>query len=379
MRLLSHGVVGGIHTFEKNLLAGINDLGAAHEFVIYVDSKCPAELPSPLAQNLTVRTLRYNGMKSTVQHDMRMQRAMERDGIDVHYFAANVGFGPRGRTVLTLHDEINILPMKSIFYGHDKAPRTMAMMAYLHYASTAAVRRADLVVTMSEYTRGRILKYSGLEPDRLVVVPHGCPLDLRRVEDPDAIAEVARRLQITRPYILADAFKNPDLIVSAWQLLPAEVREAHQIVFYCRSNEVRPSVSKAVEQGWAQLFVRIPRADQMALYSGALAFVFPSWIEGFGIPLVEAMTCGAPIVASDRAAIPEVVGDAGILIDAEDDVALKDNLIRLFESPGERERLRALGLARSRQFTWGRAAASYVALFERIGQRAGVHQAGAGF
>ena len=93
-----------------------------------------------------------------------------------------------------------------------------------------------------------------------------------------------------------------------------------------------------------------------ALYSAASAFVFPSWVEGFGIPLLEAMTYGAPIIASDRGSIPEVAGAAACFVDAEDDAALAEILWRVLTEPHEAERLRALGRERVAQFTWQRSA-----------------------
>jgi len=111
-------------------------------------------------------------------------------------------------------------------------------------------------------------------------------------------------------------------------------------------------VHEAVARGEARLVVRPSRADLIALYSMAEAFVFPSWIEGFGIPVLEAMTCGAPVVASDRGAIPEVAGDAALLSDAEDAEGFARNLARVLGDAGEAGRLRARGYARAARFSW---------------------------
>ena len=104
------------------------------------------------------------------------------------------------------------------------------------------------------------------------------------------------------------------------------------------------------------LGIQPTRADLIALYSQAQAFVFPSLLEGFGIPILEAMTCGAPVIASDRGAIPEVAGQAAWLVDAEDDLALSRCLEKLFTSPEQARLLRERGLERARQFSWTRTA-----------------------
>jgi glycosyltransferase involved in cell wall biosynthesis len=113
---------------------------------------------------------------------------------------------------------------------------------------------------------------------------------------------------------------------------------------------------RAVEEGTALLLLRPSRADLIALYNMAEVFVFPSKIEGFGLPLLEAMTCGAPIIASNRGSIPEVAGNAAYLIDAEDSNALAGYLTILLTVPAEAQRLCELGALRAAQFSWSRTA-----------------------
>jgi glycosyltransferase involved in cell wall biosynthesis len=131
---------------------------------------------------------------------------------------------------------------------------------------------------------------------------------------------------------------------------------------------VRPEVGAAVAQGSARLLVR-PSVDDLAcLYRMADVFVFPSWIEGFGLPVLEAMASGAPVIASDRHAIPEVAGGAALLMDAEDDATLVTHLSRILTHPGEAERLRALGIARAATFSWSRSAGIALAAYRTATQ-----------
>jgi glycosyltransferase involved in cell wall biosynthesis len=292
---------------------------------------------------------------------------MEQDRIDVAHFPANYGFGPTcARTVITLHDAINLLSWWEIVRGHPKRPRTIAMMTYLHLLTRQAVRRADLVLTVSTYAKQEILRYSGLAPDRIVPAPHAPAPDLRRIDDAAQLDDVRRRYRLPRSFVLADALKNPAVLVRAWRLLPPELRAGRQIVFFARRPDLRPIVHEAVHAGEACLLVRPPRADLIALYSMADAFVFPSWIEGFGIPLLEAMTCGAPVIASDRGAIPEVVGTAGLLADAADAAGFSRHLAAVLGDPARAAALRAAGFARAAQFSWERTARCILDCYERV-------------
>jgi glycosyltransferase involved in cell wall biosynthesis len=296
-----------------------------------------------------------------------MRRQMAQDRLDVLHYPANYGFGPPGvRLVITLHDAINILPLHEIIRGHPKNLRTIAMMTYLHALTTWSVRRADMLLTVSAHAGREIARHSGFDPSRIVPVPHAPTPDLRRVEDRQQLDDVRKRYDLTRPFVLADALKNPAVLVRAWRRLPADLRAGRAIVFFSRRPDPLPIVHEAVAAGEAQLLVRPSRAELIALYSMAEAFIFPSWIEGFGIPVLEAMTCGAPLLASDRGAIPEVAGDAALLSDAEDDATLARHMALVLGNPAAAQQLRERGFVRAAQFSWRRTAEQILESYERV-------------
>lgn len=352
VRYLSHGLMGGIHTYLKNFIPALLGQNGGHKYYLYVDKKRPFELEA-LPGDVTIRYLPYRNPLSSVYNDFFMRHQMAQDNLDIVHFTGNYGFGPDvSRTVVTLQDEINILPLKKIYRGHPKNLRTILLMTYLHLCTPVSLSRADLVITASEYSKRQIIRYSNLDPNRIVVVPHAVPGDIYRIDNPEVLAGIRQRYKLCRPFILADAFKNPGVIIRAWNLLPNDIRREHKIIFFSRSEVVLPVVEQAVHRGFARLFVRPPRRDIAGLYSLAQAFVFPSWIEGFGLPLLEAMTCGAPVIASDRGSIPEVVGDAAFLVDAEDEYTLSKHLANLLGSPEERRVWRDKGYERAAQFSW---------------------------
>lgn len=365
-RYLSHGLVGGVHQYLRHLLPEIIRQGRAHELVLYADTKRPFEL-GDLPDHVSLRVLPYRNGLSSLAHDwLTLKRWMAQDRLDLAHFPANFGFAPAGvRTVITLHDEINLLPWLEIIRGHPKDVRTMALMTYLHIASTRAVRAADLILTASSYAQRQITRYSGLPAERILPIYHGRMPDLQRVTDTAGLAEVRGRLGVPEHFVLADAIKNPAVLTRAWRRLPPELAERYRIVFFSRRPDPPAAVHEAVTAGHARLLIRPERPDLIALYSQAAAFVFPSWIEGFGIPILEAFTCGAPLIGSTAGAIPEVAGDAGLLMDAEDDVTLARHLIRVLGEPDLAAVLRARGFARAAEFSWARAAQETLASYKR--------------
>lgn len=360
VRYLSHGLMGGVHTYVAHFLPPLLELTAGqHEVFLYADNKRAFELQH-LPEHVTLRRLPWRSPLSSARHDLLMWRDMAHDQLDVVHFPANYGFGPPGTpTVVTVHDALTLLPVKQVVGGTGsvRTPRMIAMVLYSHYMSVAALRRADLVLTVSQHAAHEIAHHGHYDRARIVPVPHAPTADLRRIEDDAVLTSLRERHQLHRPFVLADALKNPAALIQAWRRLPGALREGRQIVFFCRHASPLPIVFEAVARGEARLLIRPSREDLIALYSIADAFVFPSWIEGFGIPILEAMRCGSPVVASNRGSIPEVAGNAALLAEAEDPAALAVQLERVLADPQLAQQLRLLGFNRVAQFSWHSTAA----------------------
>ncbi len=193
-------------------------------------------------------------------------------------------------------------------------------------ASTeAAVRAADVVLTGSEATRDQIARVYGIDPDRIRAVPYGVDLHIFRPEIPGG------RDQVGKPYVLFVGILHPRKNIDGLRQAMVQLADhglPHVLAIVGSPARDRPDPTDLIEAATAELPGRPGRViaidnptepELAALYAGAAAFCLPSWFEGFGLPALEALACGAPVVVSDRGSLPEVVGDAGIVTTPEPD------------------------------------------------------------
>jgi glycosyltransferase involved in cell wall biosynthesis len=253
----------------------------------------------------------------------------------------------------------NLAPLawpRNVLVVHDAAvlrepdAYSWAYRLWHRYAGLAVARRALRVITVSEFSRRELTRLAGLDPDRVAVIGGGVGESFR--PDADA-ARVAQRLGLPRPYVLtiatADRRKNlPALAGAATRLHELGIDLIH-------AGDTRPYFA-AAGGGAMRSLGYVADADLPGLYAGARAFVLPSRYEGFGLTCLEAMACGVPVVAADRAALPEICGEAAELVDPDDGLALAEAVVRAATDEDLRPRLRAAGLRRASQFTWERAA-----------------------
>lgn len=361
-RYLSHGLIGGVHTYVRNLVGALGRLTDEREWWLYADTKAPFEL-TDLPDTARVRSLPWRNGASSVVNDVRLGDIMRRDKIAVAHAPANYGFTPASLPlVVTLHDAINLLPLRNILQDDSRTIRHRALMTYLHFQTIAAMRRGPTVITVSHYSRQEILRHAPLAPERVHVVHSAHEEDFRPLE-PGALHACRAALRVRRRILLADAIKNPLCTLRAYRTLPARTQAETSLVFFSRRPPVA-EVQEAATRGECQLILRPSREDLVALYNLADLFIFPSWYEGFGLPVLEAMACGTPVIASSRGSLPEVVGEGGIIVDAEDHRAIAGVIGELFSHDEGYGRLRAAALSRAARFSWEQTARQTLEIYD---------------
>lgn len=364
-RYISHALTGGVRTYVYHIARELPLLAPGDEFLYYADLKAPFEL-GDRPPNVKVRTLPWTSAWSTIVNDLRIARWMDRDGVELAHYPGN--YGPKGRQplVITLHDTLNLFSMREHLRGFGKRPRQVAMMAYLGRRTRQALRRADQVITISEHARHDIARRSGFPIERIVAIHEAADDGFREITDRATLDEGRARFGLRELVILADGIKNPGAAIDGYRALPQDVRDKADLVFFSREPTPRAPVAAALKLPGIHFVPRPSTADLVLLMNAASVFLFPSWYEGFGIPLVEAMECGLPIVASSRGSIPEVLGGAGLLFDIESPDALVDHLSAVLASEALRKELRVKSLARAKDFSWRQTALRTLDVYRQI-------------
>jgi glycosyltransferase involved in cell wall biosynthesis len=363
VRYISHGLTGGVRTYVYQLARALPRVGPEHEFIYYADTKAPFELQA-LPGNVVVRTLHWRSRASSILNDLRIGDWMDRDDLDVAHCPGNYGPALRAPLIVTLHDALNLFPMRQHLIGFGRRPQQVALMAYLGCQTRASLRRAARIVTISRHAQKDIADRGGVPIDRIDVVYSAAAAEFTIIEERRALADCQIRYRLPDRFVLADGIKNPAASIAAWRDLPDRVKASAHLVFFSREPSPRPAVAEALADARIGFIAQPPTSDLVALMNLAAVFLFPSWYEGFGLPLVEAMNCGLPIVASSRAAIPEVVGDAGLVSALECPERMTANLSLLLLDECKRQELRERALARGATFTWSRTARQMLGIYE---------------
>lgn len=348
----------GTEHYSASLLAALTRLPEAqpHQFRLYVNMRTAGEarerLGFELPPNWRVMPVPFPRMWT----HLRLSWEMLREPPDALFVPSHVVplWHPR-RTVVTAHD----LGYLAYPQAHTRGSRL-----YLHLSTFFSARSARRVIAISEATRRDLVKHYRVPPRKISVIYHGRDPIFAPVEDHARKAEVAARYGVQEPYCIhvgtLQPRKNLGLLVQAWDILRGSMEQPPQLLLAGKRGWLYDSLFESVRARGLSDLIRfadyVERDDLPALYSGALALTFPSLYEGFGLPPLEAMSCGTPVIASTATSLPEVVGYGGLLLGPHDPHTWAEAVLRLARDPGLRDELRRKGLQRASHFTWERCA-----------------------
>jgi len=376
----------GFGRFIRELVGALVQRGAGHEYTFLADRQTAERAELPGGHRIAVGKTTVAAAEAAAADGRRslgdmwaMRQLVQREALDLVFFPAVYSYFPVGGrfpVLVTFHDVIAETLPHLIF--HNRRSRFFWNMKCRH-----AARRSARVITVSQASKRGLMEAFALPEERVRVITEG-PSETFRKFQSDPVAEALARqkhgLGVTERFFLyvggISPHKNLSTLIEAFALI-AKNPAAHDarlvlagdfkgdVFRTCHADLMALAKSRNISD--RVLFPGfVPDAELAHLFHAAEAFVFPSFLEGFGLPAVEAMACGALVVASDRGSLPEVVGDAGILFDPHDARGLADVLRRLHGDSGLRKELRAKSLQRAPQFTWEKSADQLLAVIDEF-------------
>lgn len=360
------GEQGGMETYARELIPELVAMAPQHRFTAFV-GRAAAAADGPwreLTGSVLVPVNARDRLQWVRGEQLLLPPAARRAGIDLlHSFASTApGWGPY-RRVVTVHDLI----YRTIPEAHPGV-RSLGMRVLVPLGA----RRSDRVIVDARATAEEVRRFLHVPSTRIDVVPLG--LGLRRASVPTPEAELRAGLEAgSRPIVLSVsaklAHKNLTRLIGALARIPQPTRPLLVLPGYPtpHEQELRARAEELNVSGDVRFLGWVSAADLEALYAAAAAFVLPTLAEGFGLPVLEAMACGAPVLTTYRTSLPEVGGDAVAYTEPEAD-AIASALRALLDDPDRRVALGEAGHARARQFTWAASAAAHAASYKRAAE-----------
>jgi glycosyltransferase involved in cell wall biosynthesis len=348
----------GIGTYVRNLVRHLARIDHETTYFLFCDRADEATLRD-LADNFVpvVDDSAGYGLREHISIPLQLRR-LGADLLHSPHYVVPVLAGCR--VVTTIHDCIHLLFPQYL-------PNRLASV-YAKWMMGWAIRKSSLVFTVSEASRADILRfYPWTDPDKVLVVPNAIDNAILEAPGEEEMERVRERYQVRGRFLLyagnVKPHKNLERLIAAFGLLKQRVDQedlklliiGHEVGHYA---SLRRSVEAAGVRQDVRFFGFVPDGTLAALYRLASVFAFPSLYEGFGLPPLEAMACGTPVVTSRLSSLPEVVGEAAVLVDPYSVEDIAAGLARALTDQPLRERLIAAGGARARSFSWERSVAA---------------------
>lgn len=365
--------IGGIGRYAIHLVEALIALAAQRcpdlELVIFT----APQTDRAVLEGSRVRLCeRFRRIKSTLlRSSILLPAGVWCEHIDVFHGLDQSGiplFSKAGKSVVTIHDVIPLVLPWAFPLRH----------RWVLSTALARIRKqAEMVIVPSMAAADDVVRYLQVERERISVIPMGCDARFQPVEEPARAAAMQQRYDLPQRYILfvgtLEPRKNVKTLLQAFAMLLAETPQDDLALVIAGGNgwggEDYLATVEALGLRDRIRFTGFVADDLLPeLYRGALLFVYPSLYEGFGLPVLEAMACGTPVITSNRASLPEVAGDAALLVDPTRPEALAAAMTSIISNGELRQGLRAKGLARARAFTWDGVAEQTVAIYRAVGK-----------
>lgn len=359
----------GIGRYTRNLVQALADMDTSDAFTLFSSEALRDATAVPQRQNVRTRVVNVGNRRMTIL----WQRARVPLPAELLMGFADVLHGPdfilpptlRARRVVTIHD--------LAFLTHPEcALPTLA--TYLGRVVPRAVHAADHVIAVSQRTATDLSELLNVPPDKITTIHLGIDPAFHAPRDVTVIPTMLAKYSLRQPFVLAvgtiEPRKNYQTLIRAFAEARYLADSPRMLVIAGRKGWMYDGVfeeAKRQNLGDAIRFLDyVPDSDLVALHHAAGVLAMPSLYEGFGIPVAEAMASGTPVVCSTAGSLPEIAGDAAIIVPPTDTGALRDALIRAIRDHDTRQSLITKGLERARAFNWTAAAQAHLAVYHKV-------------
>lgn len=356
--------LAGNETYAVNLIEALAEIDQANQYTLYVTKRSAVDRFANRWPNFKVkRVLPHTPL---VRIPLVLSAELRRNPVDVLHVQYTAPPLAPCAVVATIHD---------LSFEHLPETFNRRSRAQLRLTVRRTARNAAQVITLSEFSRRNIIETYELDSERVRVTPAAAAPRFKPVANETELRRIRRTYGIEDDYILAlgsiQPRKNLVRLINSYSALAQSQAEIAwpKLVLAGKRGWLEAETIRAAERSAVRQNIRfigyVPDDDLPALFSGAACFAYPSYFEGFGLPVLEAMQCGAPVIAGNRTSLPEVAGDAALLFDPFDETAIGEALRVVIENPGYRDQLRVKGITRAKEFSWQRTARQTLATYER--------------
>src|SRR5688572_21730711 len=357
----------GIGTYIRNVLRHLARIDTRTEYVLLCQEP-DMDAAAQLGPNF--RTVLEPSPNYSIREQIHGPWVLLRERPDV-FHAPHYVLPPavRCRSIVTIHDTIHLTFPQYL-------PHRLAY-AYARASMWAAAHRSDRILTVSEASKRDILHFFNVPPDKVVVVYNAIDERFSREPLAEDVERVRERFQLDQRFVLyvgnIKPHKNLERLIEAFHALRLRGLDDLKLLIIGDEISSYPSLRRAVHRHKLHKHVRflgyLPDDTLAIMYRLASVFVFPSLYEGFGLPPLEAMASGTPVITSNVSSLPEVAGDAAVLVDPYDIDSIVDGLRRILGNPALADDLRRRGLERSREFSWERSVEKTRQVYQKVGER----------
>jgi glycosyltransferase involved in cell wall biosynthesis len=363
----------GIGNYVRSLVDAMLAQDSRNQYTLLTSGRPSQEHPFPKADNVRGRSIiipdRYLNIL-WYRWRLPLHATLFTGQVDIYHGPDFVlpPINGKVRKVVTVHD------LAFLEHPEYAVPQ---LAAYLKKVVPEAVAAADVIAAVSHATSQTLIEYFHTPPEKITIIPNGIRSYFRRITDPILLAATRHKFGLKHPLVLGvgtlEPRKNHLGLIKAFHKAQSTAEKKQRPAMLALAGgtgwlyeETQQLIAKLKIENKVRFLGRVSELELITLYSMADVFVFPSFYEGFGVPLIEAMACGAPVITSNTSSLPEVAGDAAVLIDPHNNDQIAKAMLQVLENEQLRHELRQKGYARAQNFTWPKSASKMLSVYQKL-------------